>query len=61
MDMGAGRWVKQLHPQDNYVVGCEAPETAGGGLAASSGSLGNVLLARSTSVSERRAKKTQDE
>jgi hypothetical protein len=30
--MGAGRWVKQLHPQDNYVVGCEAPETAGGGV-----------------------------
>jgi polyvinyl alcohol dehydrogenase (cytochrome) len=31
MSTGAIRWVNQLHPQDNYVVGCETPDTAGKG------------------------------
>jgi polyvinyl alcohol dehydrogenase (cytochrome) len=31
MGTGAIRWVNQLHPHDNYVVGCEVPEAAGQG------------------------------
>ncbi len=31
MDTGAIRWVNQLHPNDNYVVGCDSPDSAGKG------------------------------
>lgn len=33
LDMSTGdvRWVNQLHPKDNYIVGCDAPDTAGKG------------------------------
>jgi polyvinyl alcohol dehydrogenase (cytochrome) len=33
LDMGTGfvRWVNQLRPKDNYIVGCDAPDTAGKG------------------------------
>jgi polyvinyl alcohol dehydrogenase (cytochrome) len=31
MDTGAIRWVNQLHPQDNYIVGCDRPGSAGTG------------------------------
>jgi polyvinyl alcohol dehydrogenase (cytochrome) len=31
MRTGAIRWVNQLHPQDNYIVSCDAPATAGQG------------------------------
>jgi polyvinyl alcohol dehydrogenase (cytochrome) len=31
MRTGAIRWTNQLHPGDNYVVGCESPDMAGKG------------------------------
>jgi polyvinyl alcohol dehydrogenase (cytochrome) len=31
MSTGAIRWANQLHAGDNYVVGCESPDTAGKG------------------------------
>jgi polyvinyl alcohol dehydrogenase (cytochrome) len=31
MSTGAIRWVNQLRPKDNYIVGCDAPDTAGRG------------------------------
>jgi polyvinyl alcohol dehydrogenase (cytochrome) len=31
MSTGAVRWANQLHAQDNYVVGCDSPDTAGKG------------------------------
>jgi polyvinyl alcohol dehydrogenase (cytochrome) len=31
MQTGAIRWVNQLHPGDNYIVGCDTPDTAGQG------------------------------
>ena len=31
MSTGAIRWANQLHDKDNYVVGCDSPETAGKG------------------------------
>ena len=31
MSTGAVRWVNQLHPKDNYIVGCDGPDTAGRG------------------------------
>lgn len=31
MRTGAVRWVNQLRPKDNYIVGCDAPDTAGKG------------------------------
>ena len=35
LDMGTGaiRWVNQVLPRDNYIVGCDAPNTAGRGIA----------------------------
>ncbi len=31
MSTGAIRWVNQLRPKDNYIVGCDSPESAGKG------------------------------
>lgn len=31
MSTGAFRWVNQLRPEDNYIVGCDKPQTAGKG------------------------------
>jgi polyvinyl alcohol dehydrogenase (cytochrome) len=31
MATGAVRWANQLHPHDNYIVGCETPDKAGQG------------------------------
>ncbi|HEY0339164.1 MAG TPA: PQQ-binding-like beta-propeller repeat protein [Steroidobacteraceae bacterium] len=31
MSTGAVRWANQLHDKDNYVVGCDSPDTAGKG------------------------------
>jgi polyvinyl alcohol dehydrogenase (cytochrome) len=31
MSTGAVRWVNQLHPKDNYIVGCDSPDSAGKG------------------------------
>jgi polyvinyl alcohol dehydrogenase (cytochrome) len=31
MGTGAVRWVNQLHPRDNYIVGCDSPHSAGKG------------------------------
>ena len=31
MSTGAVRWANQLHAKDNYVVGCDSPDTAGKG------------------------------
>ena len=31
MSTGAVRWANQLHAKDNYVVGCESPDSAGKG------------------------------
>ncbi len=31
MATGAVRWANQLHPTDNYIVGCDSPDTAGKG------------------------------
>jgi polyvinyl alcohol dehydrogenase (cytochrome) len=31
MSTGAIRWANQLHPQDNYIVGCDSPTAAGKG------------------------------
>ena len=31
MASGAIRWVNQLHEHDNYIVGCDSPQTAGKG------------------------------
>ena len=31
MGTGAIRWVNQLHPHDNYIVGCDSPRSAGEG------------------------------
>jgi polyvinyl alcohol dehydrogenase (cytochrome) len=31
MSTGAVRWANQLHDKDNYIVGCDSPDTAGKG------------------------------